>query len=230
MADPLPPVSLFSSEEEVTFDPLDPTLLKILQDVMGDTGVLEEFLREDDLGSIQDVLSLTLEQIDQLTMPASRMKTWSGPKDPDLPWETLSLGKQGILKAFKGYVWWYHINHGYPPAFGFIQKTDFDDFRISLHWNPEALFDTSLPGLSGSSYKRDPAEDFKRGIKRDLNHYSVYKEDKQWGSCGKDPQYLQLVLMDVNRSSNLSIVRPPKMTRHSSMRSRNSCTLFLRQP
>ena len=182
MTDPLPPVSLFSSEEEVTFDPLDPTLLKILQDVMGDTGVLEESLREHDLGSIQDVLSLTLEQIDELTMPASRMKTRSGSKDPDLPREPLSLGKRGILKAFKGYVWWYHINHGYPPAFGFIQKTDFDDFRISSHWNPEALFDTSLPGLSSSSYKRDPAEDFKRGIKRDPNHYSVFKEDKQWDS------------------------------------------------
>ena len=98
---------------------MDPALKKILVEVLGDDGCIEECLVSALLHSIPDVVSLWLDDIDALSLPAP---------------------KKYLLKAFKGFVWWYQVDHGGVPCFASITKEKFDSFLSSHHWDPMKLF------------------------------------------------------------------------------------------
>ena len=69
--------------------------------------------------SIPDVVSQSLDDIDALSLPAF---------------------KKYLLKAFKGYVWWYQIHNGRLPPFASMTREKFDSFLSSHHWDPLSLF------------------------------------------------------------------------------------------
>ena len=74
---------------------MDPVLKKILVGVLSDDGSIEECLVSALLMSIPDVVSLSLGDLDALSLSASQ---------------------RYLLKAFKSYIWWRHIYQGGPPA------------------------------------------------------------------------------------------------------------------
>ena len=98
---------------------MDPVLKKILVGVLGDNGSIEECLVSTWLMSIPDVVSLSLGELDALSLSASQ---------------------RYLLKAFKGYVWWHHIYQGGPPCFASMTKQEFDSFVCSHRWDPNCLF------------------------------------------------------------------------------------------
>ena len=106
--------------------------------------------------NIYNFLSLSLADIDTLTktVPAeeptpgvtTRSATASQTTTSSPLWVPLLLGEKNILKAFKGYIWWYCLEHeGKLPMHMLIERSEFDDFRISPNWNPDILFARSLP-------------------------------------------------------------------------------------
>ena len=98
---------------------LDPALKKILVGVLGDDGSIQDCLASAFLQSIPDVVSQSIDDIDALSLPAS---------------------KKYLLKAFKGYVWWYQIYNGRLPLFASMTREKFDSFLSSHHWDPMSLF------------------------------------------------------------------------------------------
>ena len=98
---------------------LDPALKKILVGVLGDDGSIQDCLASAFLQSIPDVVSQSLDDIDALSLPAS---------------------KKYLLKVFKGYVWWYQIYNGRLPSFASMTREKFDSFLCSHHWDPMSLF------------------------------------------------------------------------------------------
>ena len=175
-------------EEEDTFDPMDLALQRILQEVLNDrAGIIGEALRTHCIYGIDELISLTLPQMQALTMIRIGVKTRSqqvsvSEEGKQLPREPLALGFVGALHCFKGYIWWYMLGQGKRPDFASLSRDDFNDFRISPNWNPEILFSSNPPGLVPKTPSRSSADDFRRGIKRDQSHYTVFKEDKQWDS------------------------------------------------
>ena len=94
----------------------------VLKDVMGNCGTLRESLAHFGCRDIYNFLSLTLSEIDSLTKPDPSATSSSGvttqssaaaqsaTSDPVcIP---LLLAERSILKAFKGYVWWYQLENG----------------------------------------------------------------------------------------------------------------------
>lgn len=170
----------------------------VLKDVLNDDGTLQESLGHFGVLNLYAFLSLTPGEIDLLTKPPPTERSPSGvttrssvaaQTTPSAPIRVpLSLAERSLLKAFKGYVWWYQLEHdGGLPTFMLIERSEFDAFRISTHWNPDILFSRSLPVSSPTSSTnrlatRSPAEDFRRGVKRDPSHYLPLREDKQWDS------------------------------------------------
>ena len=185
---PKPKSAQDPEEEEDTFDPMDPALQRILQEVLTDrAGIIEESLREHFIYGIDDVISLGLPEMHALTMLQGGVRTQSqtafaSEAGKQLPREPLGLGFVGKLHSFKGYVWWYIKTYGQRPNFASLSRDDFNDFRIGPNWNPEILFSSPPPGLVPKAPSRSLADDFRRGIKRDQSHYTVFKEDKQWDS------------------------------------------------
>ena len=102
---------------------LDPALKKILVGVLGDDGSIEECLASALWQSIPDIVSLWLDEIDALSLPAL---------------------KKYLLQAFKGYVWWYQIHYERVPSFASMTKQEFDSFLCSQHWDPMSLFGVSI--------------------------------------------------------------------------------------
>ena len=102
---------------------VDPALKKILVGVLDDDGSIEECLASALWQSIPDAVSLWLDDIDALSLPAS---------------------KKYLLKAFKGYVWWHQIHYGKVPSFASMTKQEFDSFLCSRHWDPMSLFGVSI--------------------------------------------------------------------------------------
>ena len=125
---------------------VDPALKKILVGVLVDDGSIEECLAYDFLMSIPDVLSLPLAFIDALS---------------------LSAAKKHLLKVFKGYVWWYHIQTGRLPSFPSLTKEMFDSFRSSPHWDPEALFGVFIPEPEESEQWEIHSPDLERSFKQE---------------------------------------------------------------
>ena len=170
----------------------------VLKDVLNDDGTLQESLGHFGVLNLYAFLSLTPGEIDLLTKPPPTERSPPGvttrssvtaQTTPSAPIQVpLSLAERSLLKAFKGYIWWYQLEHdGGLPTFMLIERSEFDAFRISIHWNPDILFSRSLPVSSPTSSTnklttRSPAEDFRRGVKRDPSHYLPLREDKQWDS------------------------------------------------
>ena len=98
---------------------VDLALKKILVGVLVDHGSIEECLASALLQSIPDDISLWLDDIDALLLPAS---------------------KKHLLKAFKAYVCWYQIHRGRLPSFASMTKEKFDSFICSNNWDAESLF------------------------------------------------------------------------------------------
>ena len=63
-------------EEEDTFDPMDPALQRILQEILNDrAGIIEESLREHFIYGIDDIISLGLPEMHALTMLQGGVRT-----------------------------------------------------------------------------------------------------------------------------------------------------------
>ena len=130
--------------------------------------ILRESLQRADVTSLFDLLSLSEDHISGLTIaPPSR----GGRTRQPLP-----QGSQGLLRAFKGYVRWSQRN-GVPFNVLTHRREQFNAFRISLDWNPDAP-----PDPVTTVFSRSPAEEFRRSVKRDKTHYLPFKDDKQWDS------------------------------------------------
>ena len=136
----------------------------ILKVVLNDDGTLQESLGHFGVLNLYAFLSLTPGEIDLLTKPPPTERSPSGvttrssvaaQTTPSAPIRIpLSLAERSLLKAFKGYVWWYQLEHdGGLPTFMSIERSEFDAFRISIHWNPDILFSRSLPKLKYEQYK-----------------------------------------------------------------------------
>ena len=95
---------------------VDTVLNRIVDEVLGDGGSIEECLASALVMSIPDVVSQSLGDLDALFLSAS---------------------ERYLLKAFKGYVWWHHIYQGGSPCFASRTKEKFDSFLCSHHWNPK---------------------------------------------------------------------------------------------
>jgi hypothetical protein len=74
-----------------------------------------------------------------------------------------------------------------------INSESFDEYRVSSIYDPNApikpssgLTSVSNPTASSASpstsskYAHTPANDFRRGVKRDKGHYNELKDEKQW--------------------------------------------------
>ena len=75
-----------------------------------------------------------------------------------------------------------------------IAADDYDDFRTGSNISemldvPATPTSTRSSGSMGttsrSNFTRDPVADFCRGIKRDVSHYSVLKDEKQWDAWSR---------------------------------------------
>ena len=170
----------------------------VLQDVLNDDGTLQESLGHFGILNIYDFLSLTPGEIDSLTKPQPTEGSSSGmttrslaatQSTPLAPIQVpLSLGEKSRLKALKGYIWRYQLEHdGKFPTFMLIERSEFDTFRISPNWNPDILFARTLPvqpstPTTNKMANWSPADNFRRGVKRDPSHYLPLRKDKQWDS------------------------------------------------
>ena len=118
---------------------VDPVLKKILVGVLSDDGSIEEGLVSALLMSILDVVSQSLDDIDALSLPAF---------------------KKYLLKAFKGYVWWYQIYNGRLPPFASMTREKFDSFLCSHHWDPMSLFGVYIDEPEEPQLQDIPLQDF----------------------------------------------------------------------
>ena len=70
-----------------------------------------------------------------------------------------------------------------------LTNENFNDYRMDIYDPNATQLSTQLSTSSSkvkksttSTYNRQPAEEFKKGIKREKDHYTTLKEDKQWDS------------------------------------------------
>ena len=124
---------------QISHQLLDPALKKILVGVLGDDGSIEECLVSALWQSIPYVVSLWLDGIDALSLPAP---------------------KKYLLKAFKGYVWWYQIYNGRLPPFASMTREKFDSFLSSHHWDPMSLFGAYIDEPEEHQLQDIPLQDF----------------------------------------------------------------------
>ena len=93
---------------------------------------------------------------------------------------TLPKGYAGLLKAFKRYVHFKQVN-GEPiedSEWTKLTCDEFDKFRIS----PNLHLPLPAPTVAQTSSNSMPnlVRDFKRGMKRDINHFIPLKDDGAW--------------------------------------------------
>ena len=93
----------------------------------------------------------------------------------------LQRGGQGRVRVMQAYFRYLRENN--IDDIMSLTMEDFNDYRMDIY-DPNA----SQPSTTSSKTKktnsstptRKPAEEFKKGIKRDKSHYIVLKENKQW--------------------------------------------------
>lgn len=94
----------------------------------------------------------------------------------------LNKMERGKITAFQSFII-HRQNIGKPVKEGEFGKLDVDEFN---GYRTSADFISVRSGLRGPPNlipdNRDPVYEFKRGIKRDITHYIMFKEDKQWGA------------------------------------------------
>ena len=225
------------AEQEDTFDPMDPVLQRILQEVLNDCGgIIEEALRAHFIFGIDEVISLTLAQMEALTMVQGGVRTrsqkasLSGGREI-LPREPLALGFVGALHSFKGYVWWYMLGQGKRPDFASLSTEDFNNFRIGPNWNPELLFSTTPPGLSTKVQLPPHLQLVTSGVGLNVTSPTIPSSRRtSSGILGGVLPYPLRELMHVRRYL-IPLTNQKGLTARSSlMRSRNSSILCLSLP
>jgi hypothetical protein len=135
--------------------------------------------------SISDVIILTDTQIANIHVPQDDGSTIR------LPIYSLSLIR--LLQAWNFYLLAAHnLRRVDWLDKAMINSDTFDEYRVGIY-DPnapiKALFGStniSNPTTSSASsstpskYARTPADDFRRGVKRDKGHYTELKDEKQW--------------------------------------------------
>jgi hypothetical protein len=103
----------------------------------------------------------------------------------------LGAGKRGLLVAFCAFIR-YRATQPSPIGDDWLSITskEFDDFRISAYFDGTIYGNTSIvnqgPAASAPSARvRDPIEEFKRGIKRDVSRFPIFKDEKQWDAWNR---------------------------------------------
>ena len=90
----------------------------------------------------------------------------------------LPRSRRALIRAFQAFM---RENSEVDDYFTLTQEA-FDTYRIHSY-NPNASLMTPLPtSRKPSSSSRPPADDFKKSVKRDQNHYDIFKTDKEWDS------------------------------------------------
>jgi hypothetical protein len=135
---------------------------------------------------VESIISLSDRVIDRLKY---RNSTLTPPVTEELP-----IGYQQLIRAFNAFVDT-KVDDG-DPIHGDWQnkaiKSDFDEFRMAGFAKyipkqaPTSAMATSGGHTGGSTSLpprvRDPVFEFKKGIKRDPNSFTVIKDNKQWDS------------------------------------------------
>jgi len=143
----------------------------ILDNVLGypDGSTLKEALRYDGIETIEDLVTITLPDIDTLTYEDSGKK---GTRSP------VPKGPRNVIRLFKYFV--HYRQQSGPPISDWLAITadDFNNFR--LHASVLSVSATQPPPSSASSAapKYSPADLFKRGIKRDPSLFPTLKDEK----------------------------------------------------
>ena len=122
------------------------------------------------LKSLPDLMDMERSDIDSLEYADS-----AGDMKP------LHHGGQGCVRVMQAYFQYLREN-GIDDIMSLTME-NFNDYRMDIY-DPNA----TQPSTTSSKAKRptssthtcQPAEDFKKGIKRDKSHYIVLKENKQW--------------------------------------------------
>ena len=132
-----------------------------------------------DYTHIAEVLSMENADIEELEYPSS--------SDADAELIPLSRPKKNLLKVFKAYHTFMKAQ-GTPVNFLVITKEEFDEFRINIYAPSSLMSQFSSIKINDnakstqSTGRFNQVDDFRRGIKKDKDHYTVLKEDKQWDS------------------------------------------------
>jgi hypothetical protein len=135
---------------------------------------------------VESIISLSDRVIDRLKY---RNSTLTPPVNEELP-----IGYQQLIRAFNAFVDT-KVDDGV-PIHGDWQnkaiKSEFDEFRMAGFAKyipkqaPTSAMATSGGHAGGSTSfpprVRDPVFEFKKGIKRDPNSFTVIKDNKQWDS------------------------------------------------
>ena len=165
------------------------TLLRVITDVLDldESDDLISSLDEHQCRSIDDIIVLRDSDIDTLATT-----------NKDGTSQCVPLFKRNLIKVLKS--WNYHlliseeikrVDWDNPT---YVNQESFDEYRVSLYDpdNPARAMSRSVtkspPGsiisttnnASNLGNKSSPAQDFRRGIKRDKTHYTVLKDEKQW--------------------------------------------------
>jgi len=137
-------------------------------------------LDEDGRHTIQDILSLSGDDINALT--------WSKPLTSGSVQQTpLNGGARGLLHALLGFVF-HRASKGMPiheDEWAHVEQQEFEDYRISPDFLVYRTNPVPVPHHTTIPKVRDPVQDFKRGIKRDITQFTILKDDKQWDSWNR---------------------------------------------
>jgi hypothetical protein len=107
------------------------------------------------------------------------------------PIETpLPRGYRSLLVALLGYTTHCYQN-GTPLGYSdWINVTadEFNEYRLSyafIAFRSGAISSASTMPSAPTPRPKDPVESFKRGIKRDITHFTPFKDDKQWDTWSR---------------------------------------------
>ena len=141
--------------------------LHVISDLQSDDAICKS-LELYGIKSLPDLLDMDRDDIKTLEYIDS-----SGNNTP------LHRGGQGRVRVMQAYFR-YLREEGIDDILSLAHE-DFNDFRMDIY-DPNSLPTPSSKLKKPSSLPtiRQPAEEFKKGIKRDKSHYTVLKEDKQW--------------------------------------------------
>ena len=148
--------------------------------------IIAQALTHDGVTSILDVFSLHTEDIDNLVYPIAQPPDSDGNAQP-AAMRPVPRPLRALLHAFQGYVV-HQSQLGNSINVGNITNMDPDDFtayRASPHFLAFNNNTHPTPPPPSRTY-RTPAEEFRRGIKRDKNNFPTFKDDKQWIRFNRD--------------------------------------------
>jgi hypothetical protein len=153
----------------------------IFQTVLGQDadGPIERSLHKNGLDNIQAISTMGRDTIRILNFDAVDGTTTTT--------TDLNPGQRGLLTSLQDFLTSVAKQKGSSLSFDeYLAMTSdaYDDFRTDPSYMPTAQSGIAIPPAPQSSnpFTRDPVNDFKRGIKRDVNLFPKLKNDKGWDS------------------------------------------------